>query len=236
MAYYSSYRRYPRGFGRYVRSYGRRYSSVGKIRTSRNVRASAQNMTQGGKFTVTAHAVDSFTINQGQNGAGKTIDLPTLIRNSAMHKNLSNVFDQYRVEKLVLKVRDAGTSTGNGYQCTMLPVICSIVDRTGIATPLDLEKMRTYSSYKETLLSANQDISPTHNIYIGASTIVESSEYFDTKQVSTFPKIYLAIALPANVPESGDADHPYSYTRQLTIDIEAQVRYRGVRLDPTVIP
>lgn len=235
MPFYSSYRRYPRGFGRYIRSYGRRYSSAGKIRTTRNVRASAQNMTQGGKFTITAHSVASLTIGQTENGAGQAIDLPTLVRNSSMHRNLSNVFDQYRVEKLVLKVRDAGTSTANGYECTMLPVICSIVDRTGLAGGLDLDQMRTYSSYKETLLSANNDISPTHTVYIGASTIVESSEYFDTKQLTTFPKVYLAVVLPSAVPNSGDAEHPYSYTRQLSIDIEAQVRYRGVRLDPTVI-
>lgn len=235
MPYYSSYRRYPRAFGRYFRSYGRRYSSAGKIRTSRNVRASAQNMTQGGKFTITAHDVATLVITQGNNGTGQAIELPTLVRNSSMHRNLSNVFDQYRIEKLVLKVRDAGTSTANGYTTTMLPVICSIVDRTGVAGDLDLDKMRTYSSYKETLLSANNDISPTHTVYIGASTVVESSEYYDTKQLTTFPKVYLAVCLPAIIPNSGDADHPYSYTRQLSIDVEAQVRYRGVRLDPSVI-
>lgn len=235
MAYYSSYRRYPRGFGRYIRSYGRRYSSVGKIRTTRNVRASAQNMTQGGKFTITAHDVATLTINQANQGTGQVLELPTLIRNSPMHKNLSNVFDQYRVEKLILKVRDAGTSTANGYTCTMLPVVCSIVDRTGLAGGLNLDQMRTYSSYKETLLSANNDISPTHTVYIGASTLVESSEYFDTKQTANFPKVYLAVVLPSVIPNSADAEHPYSYTRQLSIDVEAQVRYRGVRLDTTVI-
>lgn len=235
MPFYSSYRRYPRGFGRYIRSYGRRYSSAGKIRTSRNVRASAQNMTQGGKFTVTAHDVASITINQGNAGAGQAIELPTLVRNSSMHRNLSNVFDQYRIEKLILKIRDAGTSTANGYTTTMLPVICSIVDRTGLAGGLDLDQMRTYSSYKETLLSANNDISPTHTVYIGASTIVESSEYYDTKQLSAFPKVYVAVVLPSAVANSDDAEHPYSYTRQISIDVEAQIRYRGVRLDPTVI-
>lgn len=235
MPFYSSYRKYPRGFGRYIRSYGRRYSSVGKIRTSKNVRASAQNMTQGGKFTITAHNVTSLTVNQATTGSGVTVQLPTLIRNSPMHRNLSNVFDQYRIEKVILKIRDAGTSTANGYECTMLPVIASIVDRTGIAEGLTLDQMRTYSSYKETLLSANNDISPTHTIYIGASTLVESSEYFDTKQLTNFPKIYLAIVLPSAIPNSSDAQHPYSYTRQLSIDVEAQVRYRGVRLDPTDI-
>lgn len=235
MPYYSSYRRYPRSFGRYIRYYGRRYSSANKIRTTRNVRASAQNMTQGGKFTITAHDVKSLEITQGNTGTGAAIELPTLVRNSSMHRNLSNVFDQYRIEKLTIKIRDAGTSTANGYTTTMLPVICSIVDRTGLAGGLDLDQMRTYSSYKETLLSANNDISPTHTVYIGASTIVESSEYFDTKQLTTFPKVYVAVVLPSAVANSGDAEHPYSYTRQLSIDVEAQVRYRGVRLDPTVI-
>lgn len=224
--YYNRYR-YPRGFGRYIRSYGRRYTSAGKIRTSRNVRASAQNMTQGGKFTVTAHETISLTIPQNAGGQGVTKNIATLIMQSSMHRNLSNVFDQYRIEKATIKLKDAGVTFGGAYTTTQLPVLSSIVDRTGLAAAIDINAMRTYSSYKETSLSANNDISPTHTIYIGASNIVEATTYYDTKVVTNFPQIYIAIALPTNVPNTDG----YSYTRTFTMDIEAQVRYRGVRLD-----
>lgn len=227
MPYYYNRYRYPRGFGRYIRSYGRRYSSAGKIRTSRNVRASAQNMTQGGKFTVTAHETVTLTIPRNSGGQGQTKNIATLILTSSMHRNLSNVFDQYRIEKAAIKLKDAGVTLGGGYETNQLPVLSSIVDRTGLAAGIDLNAMRTYSSYKETSLSANNDISPTHTIYIGASNIVEATTYYDTKQISNFPQIYIAISLPTNVPNVED----YSYTRTFTMDIEAQVRYRGVRLD-----
>ena len=134
---------------------------------------------------------------------------------------------QYRIEKATIKLKDAGVTLGGGYETTQLPVLASIVDRTGLAAAIDINAMRTYSSYKETSLSANNDISPSHMIYIGASNIVEATTYYDTKTVSNFPQIYLAVTLPTNVPNT----EGYSYTRTFTMDIEAQVRYRGVRLD-----
>ena len=225
-----SYTRFRRYFGRY----GSRYTSYNKLKTSRNVKASAQNMTQGGKFTVTSHDVKSIQIDQGNAYNGFNLDLADLIWKSAMHKNLSNVFDQYRIEKVIVKIRDGGAGGLNGFSTTMLPVLASIVDRTGTAVSLNLDAMRTYSSYKETQLSGNNDVSPVHYAYIGASTVVEASQYFDTKNAASFPKLYCAVVLPANVPNSTGAD-PYAYLRNLTIDVEAQIRYRGVRLDTTVI-
>ena len=237
--YYNRYRGYSR-FRRYYRRYGNRYTSVKKLTTTPNVKASAQNMTQGGKFTVTAHMVAAVgtasttssavitAFNEGK--AFCKLNLPNLVKKSEMHKALSNVFDQYRIDKLVLKIRDAGQSGTDVDSITLLPTLSSIVDRTGLAAGLDLTTMKSYSSYKETQLSQNGDVSPIHTVYVGASTIVEASSYFDTKNDASFPFVMLAVAFPVDDALTGHG----TYVRNLSIDIEAQVRYRGVRLDNSV--
>lgn len=237
--YYNRYRGYSR-FRRYYRRYGSRYTSVKKLTTTPNVKASAQNMTQGGKFTVTAHVVvpvgtqtDTPSLVITPFGEGKAfcrLNLPVLVKNSEMHKALSNVFDQYRIDKLVLKIRDAGQSGTDVDSITLLPTLSSIVDRTGLANVVDLTTMKSYSSYKETQLSQNGDVSPIHTVYVGSSTIVEASTYFDTKNNATFPYVMLAVAFPTTDALTGHG----TYVRNLSVDIEAQVRYRGVRLDNTV--
>lgn len=237
--YYNRYRGYSR-FRRYYRRYGSRYTSVKKITTSPNVKASAQNMTQGGKFTVTAHFVADIgnshntpVANITEFADGKatcSLNLSQLVKTSEMHKALSNVFDQYRIDKLVMKIRDAGQSGEDVDQITLLPTLSSIVDRTGLAAGLDLAAMKSYSSYKETQLAQNGDVSPIHTVYIGSSTIVEASTYFDTKTNATFPYVMLCVAFPVTTALAGHDN----YVRNLSIDIEAQVRYRGVRLDNSV--
>lgn len=237
--YYNRYRGYSR-FRRYYRRYGSRYTSVKKLTTTPNVKASAQNMTQGGKFTVTAHMVAAVGTASNTSTAviteftdGKAtcrLNLPELVKSSEMHKALSNVFDQYRIDKLVMKIRDAGQSGTDVDSITLLPTLSSIVDRTGLANVLDLTAMKSYSSYKETQLSQNGDVSPIHTVYIGSSTIVEASSYFDTKNNATFPYVMLAVAFPTASALTGHG----TYVRNLSIDIEAQVRYRGVRLDNSV--
>lgn len=89
--------------------------------------------------------------------------------------------------------------------------------------------MRTYSSYKETSLSSSNDVSPPHIVYLGQSTLTEASKYFDTKDNADFPAMYMGYYLPVQVAANN------SHVRKFSIDVEAQVKYRGVRYDNTEV-
>ena len=215
MAYGRRWRRYYR---RYYRS---KYSSYGKMRMSRNFKASANNMTQGGTFNISAHqeVQCDFTTQAGGNISLKDLDISSLIRNSAMHKALSCVFDQYRIEKISVKFRPCGDSTGTVINPSL---IFSAVDRSGFAAGIDLPTLRTYGSYKETQVTGAKDISPTHYLLIGQTNLVEFTTYTDTKNAATFPAVKWGAAF-ANVSAN--------VSLYFSIEMDAQIRYRGVRLD-----
>lgn len=207
---------------RYYRSYYRnRYSSYGKMRMSRNFKASSQNMTQGGTYNISVHTTDNIDIPSGSASGYKPFNLPAAISQSAMHRQLSNVFDQYRVEKVIVRIRPLGDSATGAI--TNPSILYTCVDRTGFAAGLTPDTLKTYGSYKETMVSGAKDVSPTHTVLIGASNLVEFSAYTDTKRTVTFPKFIWGIYYPANVSSAVSV--------AVSIEIDAQLRYRGVRLD-----
>lgn len=211
---------------RYWRRYYRRYyrsrygNSASKMRMSRNFKASANNMTQGGTFNISVHDTDTLTIPTTTSGNFKAFNLASKISASDMHRYLSNVFDQYRVEKLSIKIRPLGdslTSLGNP------AILFTCTDRTGFAQNVDIGALKTYGSYKETMVSGSKDVSPTHYLAIGASNLVEFSTYTDTKRTVTFPTFVWGTYFAANPVNA--------ITVGVSIEIDAMVRYRGVRLD-----
>ena len=211
-------RRYWRRY--YRRYYKSRYNSANKLRLSKNFKASANNMTQGGTFNISVHDTDTVEILSGRAGNFKAVNLPAKISSSQMHKYLSYVFDQYRVEKLNIRIRPLGDSIatlGNP------AILFTCVDRTGFAASADIDIIKTYGSYRETMVSGSKDVSPTHYVAIGASNLVEFSAYTDTKRTVTFPNFIWGFYFAANVNQNT--------TVAVSIEIDAQVRYRGVRLD-----
>ena len=212
---------YGRRWKRYYRRYYRnRYSSANKLKLSRNFKASANNMTQGGTFNISVHDTDTVEILSGRAGNFKAVNLPAKISSSQMHKYLSYVFDQYRVEKLNIRIRPLGDSIatlGNP------AILFTCVDRTGFAASADIDVIKTYGSYRETMVSGSKDVSPTHYVAIGASNLVEFSAYTDTKRTVSFPNFIWGFYFAANVNANT--------TVAVSIEIDAQVRYRGVRLD-----
>lgn len=214
MPYYGKGRRFWR------RYYKGKYSSYGKLKLSRNFKASANNMTQGGTFNISVHDTDNFTISSGSNFNFKSVNLPAKISGSDMHRYLSNVFDQYRVEKLNIKIRPLGDSIvalGNP------AILFTCVDRTGFAAGTNLATIKTYGSYRETMVSGSKDVSPTHFVAIGASNLFEYTIYTDTKKTVSFPNFIWGLYYAGNVNANT--------TIAVSIEIDAQVRYRGVRLD-----
>lgn len=228
------FRSYKRSYSSPYRRWYRKSSSYGKTKVSRNVKASAMNMTQGGKFTVSSQNVYSLNIPVGSNATYQGIDLASMVKGAPMHSALSNVFDQYRIEKCVIKIKDLGEVEEKIDTVSYLATLFSVVDRTGISPGFSFDDLKTYSSYKETSLSGNGDVSPIHSIYLGQSTTVEKSMYFDTKAIAEFPRILLGIKLPDNVTTSSIEEGDKYYGRKVSVEVEAQIRYRGVRLDNRV--
>lgn len=211
---------------RYYRRYyrGRYSNSIGKTRISKVVKASAANMTQGGTFTISAHADLSFTVPQGQSTGFSTLDIPAMISGCSMHTALSNVFDQYKVDKMLIKLRPAGDSIAGTTQPALL---FSVVDRSGFPNTVTLPTLRSYGSYKETQISGAKDVSPVHYISIGQSNLVEFGSYSDTKKMVQFPYVYAGIHFATAINQQ--------VIIAVSCEIEAQVRYRGVRLDTSAV-
>ena len=212
-------RRYWRRY--YRRYYKGKYSSYGKTKMSKNFKASAANMTQGGTFNISVRFEDNVELdNQAANK--KEIDIANKIAASDMHTYLSNVFDQYRVEKLVIRIKPLGDTATN---VTNPCILFTAMDRTSFASAVTMAQIRTYGSYKETMVSGAKDISPTHVCYIGQSNLVEWSTYTDTKNRVSFPHLIWGVNYAAAT----------TITSNVSIEIDAMVRYRGVRLDTSSV-
>lgn len=206
---------------RYYRRYYRGKNSYWKTRMTRNFKASANNMTQGGTFNISVRFEDSVTLSS-QAANHKEIDIANKIAASDMHTYLSNVFDQYRVEKLTIRLKPLGdTATSLSNPC----ILFTAMDRTSFANAITQAQIRTYGSYKETMVSGAKDISPTHVCYIGQSNLVEWSTYTDTKNRVSFPHIIWGVNYAAAT----------SITSAVSVEIDAMVRYRGVRLDTSSV-
>lgn len=213
------------GWRRYwKRYYRRRYgTSFSKTRTTRNFKASAQNMTQGGTFNISVRMDDHLDVTSSSKFAFKPLDVSGSIKTSPMHQALSNVFDQYRVEKVAIRIRPIGDSTG----AVLNPsILFSAVDRSGFSPSAAIETIRTYGSYKETQITGAKDVSPVHSIYIGQTNLVEFSSYSDTKNAVSFPAVGWGCTFAALAANT---------TVYFSIELDCQIRYRGVRYDNTSV-
>lgn len=215
---------YPKRYNNFYYKPYRKNSSVGKITMSRNFKASAQNMTQNGLFNISVRNADPITIPQDESSNWKKLDVPALISSSAMHRQLSNVFDQYRIEKVTIRIKPlANTKVASASTVQPFMNCFSVVDRSGLSEGLTLADLRTYASYKETVWSMNGDTPAPHSLYIGQADLVSRTEYFDSKKTAGFPTVAFGIDL--GLPGSE------ATTVKFSIEIDAAVRYRGVRLD-----
>ena len=220
-------RRYYAGRKTYYKR-GKMSRSVRAITTSRSFKASAQNMTQNGKFNINVRTTVGL-IWAGSSGspvqfAFNDIDVPALLAASPMHLQLSNVFDQYKIEKATIKILpNIGPAAPSNV--TSFISFFSVVDRTGFNNPT-IDQLRSYGSYKETNWSWTDSPVP-HLVYIGQSDVVSKSTYYDSKVTAVFPKIKVGGDLGASQTSS------VGWT--FSVEIDAQVRYRGVRLDTSQV-
>lgn len=222
MAFYSSYKR--RGYSK--RGYFGYNWKRRKLTPSRAFKRSAANMTQNGLFNVNCVVPvvlnpASMLVNGAASnymGAFSVLDVPGTIYTSAMHAALKKVFDQYRIEKVTVKIA-MGANAGAIPMGTMF----SCIDRTGFDAnaQMDLNTIRSYGSYKEKQTSGDGSAVSPLIMNIAQTDVVGLSLYRDTYSNVTFPKVLVGW-------------HAYTNTAlqavQLQIEIDAAVRYRGVRL------
>lgn len=213
-------------WGRYYSyGYGKRYKTKSTKATTmkRSFKASAANMTQNGLFNISVRDTLTIAIANGSAENNENFDVSAKIAASTMHGQLSNVFDQYKIEKISIKIRPMG----NPNSVTAYQVFYTCVDRTGFAENVTSDQLKTYQSYKETSWSMNGDVGKTHYVSFGQTDIVGKSTYYDTKGKAFFPNLRCGVLLPGNA--SSNSSFVYS------IEIDAQVRYRGVRVDTTAV-
>lgn len=222
-------------WGRYYKyGYGKRYGgkkrSVKAITQSRSFKASAANMTQNGVFNISVRDLISIDIANGSANNIVKFDIASKIASAAMHTQLSNVFDEYKIEKVSLKISPAGHKAvvAGEYTVAYIEFFTSI-DRTGFSdlgiaeTALTIEKVRTYQSFKSINWPVNGDSASKMYVNIGQSDIVNKSKYYDTKGKAVVPELVAGICLPGNATAATTFD--------FNVEIDAQVRYRGVRYD-----
>lgn len=219
------YTRRSKGSRPYYRRRARYNRSVKAITSSRAFKASAANMTQNGKFNISQKFTQTINIASGSPYGMEDCNIPNQIVLSDMHKALSNVFDQYRIEKCTLKFNLLLNNPLNTQNSIAHISFFTAVDRTGFAVNATVPSIRTYGSYKETTWSINGDSNVPHVISLGQADMVSRSEFYDTKNRAKFPQLKIGFDL-AEAQETAKA-------LTITCEIDAQVRYRGVRLDTT---
>ena len=209
----------------YRRYYRRKYGSASKLRMTKNFKASALNMTQGGVFNISGHDMLGLPVPAGtKTNYHAELNVATTISQAAMHLGLSNVFDQYRIERIIIRVRPIGDSSAAVLQ--QPSIIYSCVDRSGFKNQISLDDLRTYGSYRETINSGAKDVSPTHVVAISASNLVEWTSWTDTKKTINFPAVMLGCYYASLASNT---------TVNLSCEIDAQIRYRGVRYDNSAV-
>ena len=222
-------RYYKYGYGR---TYGRKRRSVKAITMSKSFKASAANMTQNGVFNISVRSsIDHETAETAANTPATHIskfDIAAQIASSPMHQQLSNVFDEYKIEKVSIKISPAGHAAFTGTFAINYIEFFACIDRTGFATigigdnDLSIDKCRTYQSFKSINWPVNGDSTNKLYVNIGQSDIVNKSKYYDSKGKAVIPELMTGVSLP----NGGNQAHWL-----FTVEIDAQVRYRGVRYD-----
>ena len=82
-------------------------STIRNMKMTRKFKASAANMTQNGRFNISARTTMTFTVNSGTSNTWGYVNVANTVLASDMHKQLSSVFDQYRIDKVSIKFRPA---------------------------------------------------------------------------------------------------------------------------------
>lgn len=164
--------RYYRKRRRYSRSrYRRRYS---RLRTS-IARSKSMSKTNIIKVETTKTApVDNSNNDIGGNCV--TLGLPGFLQNSESFKNISNIYDQFKIISARFQIAVVST-TGSGTLG-----VCAAYDKTGFASPPSFKQISTYASYRVGKM-VSPSVEAPRLIYYLPRDAIESSTWYDTKKL-----------------------------------------------------
>lgn len=178
--------------------------------------------------------IESLTHTIPNGGAGplsaffSPIAIGTVIADSNMHEQLSNVYDQFRIRKVTIKATPLiSESAVAGTANTTYYTFFTVLDRNGFAAGEDttLETLQTYQSYKQTAYSTvASNKAPTHWMSYYNSSMFEKSRWYNTKKTPVDATI-MAGTYARSIP--GEGNRIAEYQLEYTFD----VTYRGLRMD-----
>lgn len=183
-------------------------------------------MTNFQNVQITVNTTLSHTIAIGSAGYQNLVSAATVLTGAAMHAQMSNVYDQFRIRKVTVKIIPVSATAGNSVYSTFYTVL----DRNGFTNPLpDISTLQTYSSYKQTAYSGTaSNKAPTHWVSWENNTMFEKSRYFSTKMTPVTASLVTGTYFPATVT---GAQVDMSYSLVWNFDIT----YRGIRADTSAI-
>lgn len=166
--------RYYRRRRRYNRSrYRRRYS---RLRTS-----IARSKSMSKTNVIKVEATQTEQVNNSENVAGGsclTLGLPGFLSKSDSFKNISNIYDQFKIVSARFQIAVVST-TGTGTLA-----VCAAYDKTGFASEPSFKQISTYASYKVGKM-VSPSVEAPRLIYYLPRDAVESINWFDTKNLAS---------------------------------------------------
>lgn len=225
-----------RSFGRsryskFSRGRGSRYGRKGGSWMNRNQSAAKQ---MAGFQNVQIVHIETLTHTIPNGGASpisayfSPLNIGTIIADSNMHEQLSNVYDQFRIRKVTIKATPLLTAQDSaGALNTTYYTFFTVLDRNGFAAGDDttLETLQTYQSYKQTPYSTMaSNKAPTHWMSYYNSSLFEKSRWYNTKKTPVDATV-MAGTYARSVEGAGNrtAEYQLEYTFDVT--------YRGLRMD-----
>lgn len=153
------------------------------------------------------------------------LNIAEVISDSNMHEQLSNVYDQFRIRKVTMKLTPLVTSQVGNDTNAIYYTLFTVIDRNGFAAgdEISLETLQTYQSYKQTAYStAASNKAPTHWLSYYNSSMFEKSRWYNTKKRATD-----AFVMCGTYSRTNTAARTVEYQVEFTFD----VTYRGLRMD-----
>lgn len=225
-----------RRFG-FKKSYRGKFSNKGRgYRFGRksswyNKNGSAAKQMAGFQNTqITLVSSHSFTFGDAVSGISsifRPYSVSEAIVAAPMHIAMSNVYDQFRIRKVTLKITPTGaidafaTGSANYYN------LFTVLDRSGTATGATLATLQTYQSYKSTAYAGTpSNKPPTHYHSYYNSSLFQKSRWYDTKR--TPEDAEFTVGAWGN---AANATKIATFQFEWTFD----VTYRGLRSDTSAI-
>lgn len=183
-------------------------------------------MTGGQNTQITMVTAQTLTIPNTSNTGITILDVGEKLITAPMHVAMSNVYDQFRIRKVTMKISPtkALTSVNDPSYYTLFTTF----DRNGFTGVASLPVLQTYASYKQTSYSGDSsNRAPVHYVSWENNTLFEKSRYFSTKKKPVAGFVFMGNYVPVN--PTGELTPSYS------ISWSFDITYRGLRADASAI-